>query len=125
MQVEEAVESNARWCDLMCGVHGSAGVFHDTAWVHPGEVPPFHSNIIMRRHDEIAAAAHIASVRRLGPWSIKDSFGRLDLGPAGFDVLFEANWIGARRRACRPSGIRWTAIKSDRDLAMWECCWAS
>lgn len=52
--------------------------------------------------------------------SVKDSYADLDLRSAGFEVLFEANWI------CRtadvagvPTGIGWSAVTTAARLAEW------
>jgi hypothetical protein len=50
-------------------------------------------------HDEASLAEQRSTVDILGKsnlpgrWAVKDSFSKLDLARAGFDVLFDASWI--------------------------------
>ncbi|WP_367401511.1 hypothetical protein [Streptomyces xanthophaeus] len=58
--------------------------------------------------------------------SVKDSFADLDLAGAGFEVLFEAQWIhrpagvplpGAEAEA---AGLEWSEVSGAEELAAWE-----
>ena len=56
----------------------------------------------------VTAAQLLAASTRWSGCSIKDSFATLDLAPAGFRVLFDADWIGRaqarQRRRCHDLG---------------------
>jgi hypothetical protein len=57
--------------------------------------------------------------------SVKDSFSVLDLGPYGFRVLFEADWIGRPPDGPvrTPRHLVWRRIVRPADLARWEEAW--
>ena len=58
------------------------------------------------------------------PWSIKDSFAKLDLQLLGFEILFEASWIWreASDENVKPANA-WTRIRSSQGLLKWEQAW--
>lgn len=68
-------------------------------WVNAQAVPRFYPNAVSLRHDEAAIDEQLATLDILarsnppGRWSVKDSFGTLDLSRRGFDLLFDAQWI--------------------------------
>ena len=55
--------------------------------------------------------------------SIKDSFATPDLGPFGFRVIREAEWIyrdPPSSRIAGPRDVRWIAIETAEELVAWE-----
>lgn len=76
------------------------------SWVNAAEVPRFYPNLVTLANSESDRAEQLATIEILkssnlpGRWAMKDSFGVLDLGRRGFDVLLEASWI----RATMPMG---------------------
>ena len=62
-------------------------------------MPRFYPNVVTLAHDDAAIAEQRSTIDILatsnlpGRWAVKDSFNKLDLSRAGFDVLFEASWI--------------------------------
>ena len=80
-------------------MHGRPGTFLPHAWVNAEAVPRFYPNVVTLAHDEAALVEQRSTVDILaksnlpGRWAVKDSFNKLDLARAGFDVLFEASWI--------------------------------
>ena len=87
-----AVINNARWCDAVCRSHGYPGEFSGRLWISAGHALPFYPNAITLAPDVTAAEA-TASQDPSRPFSIKDSFARLDLVPHGLTPLFDAEWI--------------------------------
>lgn len=59
-------------------------------------------------------------------WAIKDSYAALDLVPVGFEVLFDATWLGlpaGHELVSGPLDMRWEAVSSLAGLAEWERAW--
>jgi hypothetical protein len=87
-----AVINNARWCDAVCRSHGYPGEFTGRLWVSPRHALPFYPNAITLSPDVTAAEA-TAGQDPSRPYSVKDSFARLDLASRGLTPLFDAHWI--------------------------------
>lgn len=94
-----AALNNARWCDAVCRAHGHAGRFLPHMWVNAAVVPRFYPNAVTLAVGATALEEQLTTVEILkksnlpGRWSVKDSFGTLDLSRRGFEPLFEAQWI--------------------------------
>ena len=81
-----AVINNARWCDVVCRSHGYPGEFTDRIWISVGHALPFYPNAITLAPDVTAAeAANGQDPSR--PYSVKDSFARVDLASRGLTPL--------------------------------------
>ncbi len=80
-------------------------------------MPRFYPNVVTLAHDDAALAEQRSTIDILaksnlsGRWAVKDSFNKLDLSRAGFDVLFEASWI----RSEMPIGDASTDIEWRRE----------
>lgn len=110
-----AARNNARWCDAVCRAHGRAGRFLPHMWVNAAVVPRFYPNAVTLAVGDTAIEEQLTTVEILlksnlpGRWSVKDSFGTLDLSPRGFDLLFDATWIRSVMPVEGPSSdIVWT-----------------
>jgi len=56
--------------------------------------------------------------------SVKDSFASLDLGAAGFEALFRAQWVVKRPAQGQLAARRgWSAVTTVPQLRAWEECW--
>jgi hypothetical protein len=126
-----AVFNNVAWCDVVCRALGSDTGFVDGLWINRGASPPFYPNAITLVPD-----GSEAQVRRLrlmtdaglpAGWGVKDSFCRLDLAGLGFDLAFEAEWLGLpadrARDATSSHEVRWEPVTSDSALATWKAAW--
>ncbi|KAF0101217.1 MAG: hypothetical protein FD144_2855 [Rhodospirillaceae bacterium] len=104
-----AALNNARWCDAVCRAHGHAGRFLPHMWVNAAVVPRFYPNAVTLAVGGTALEEQRTTVEILqksnlpGRWSVKDSFGTLDLSRRGFELLFEAQWIRGGMPAEGPS----------------------
>ena len=87
-----AVANNAAWCDAVCRSHGYPGEFAVRTWISRRHDLPFYPNAITLSPEATAADTQAARAPDRA-YSVKDSFARLDLAPAGLAPLFDADWI--------------------------------
>jgi hypothetical protein len=129
-KLEHAARNNAIWCETICRSHGIPGEFHKGMWLNRHAVPRFYSNMVTLSSRD--SAAQLAQLRALaaelkGPWSVKDSFSRLDLAPLGFRPLFQAAWLWCTPfqspRSAGIPGLRWTRVGCEPELEEWESAW--
>jgi hypothetical protein len=129
--LDAAVANNASWCAAVCGAHGHPGVRDRRLWVSPGHGVRFYPDAITLT-PEVSAAEVLAVAPPSGPFAVKDSYGALNLAPAGFLLPIQASWIArpaadgqADGRAGRASsGADWYQLTSPGELAAWEAAWA-
>jgi len=132
-KVQLAARNNALWCDAVCHAHGVPGEFFRTVWLNRCAPPPFHPNLIVVSDTGVqdTTLEHIRDLMRLplaASWSVKDSFVNLELGPLGFDPLFQATWIwrepGVGTAGGVSTGVLWSRVTASEELANWEASWA-
>ncbi|MFP1627258.1 hypothetical protein ACLB9X_19260 [Streptomyces sp. 5K101] len=119
-----AAHNNAAWCETMCRAHGLPGAFAPRAWTNPRRTPPLYPDAVTLTPDASAADA-LAGIDTASPGaSVKDSFACLDLTAAGFELLFEAQWL------YRPAGLpapaaqqEWSPVATAAELAEWATAW--
>jgi hypothetical protein len=132
-RAEQAARNNAGWCDTVCRAHGKPGEFLDGIWINRRETPPFYPNAVTLSAAR-GSAAQLERIRDLvqmglpGHWAVKDSFSALDLGPLGFETLFEAAWLYRSASLPRPEGgdiaeVHWARVSRASELAQWETAW--
>ncbi|MCX4540420.1 hypothetical protein [Streptomyces sp. NBC_01565] len=122
--LHSAARNNAEWCAAV----SRDGGFTEAAWTSARRTPPYYPDAVTLTRDA-SATALLAAVDTEAPGcSVKDSFAMLDLGPAGFEVLFEAQWI--HRAAVTPAAVpaavpslRWTRVVTAGELVAWERAW--
>jgi hypothetical protein len=115
----EAAFNNARWCDSVCRTHGARPAFRDDAWTTPRRSPPMYPDAVTLR-PVVNADALLGRVDAAPGCSVKDSFAALDLAGAGFDVLFEAEWIHRPPGpAAESPGHRWSRVTTAGALRLW------
>jgi hypothetical protein len=118
--------------DAVCRAHGKPGEFQDGLWIHRHSTPRFYPNAVTL--SAAGSKLQLESIRELvatigtADCGVKDSFCTLDLEPAGFQILFEAEWIHRPAAVARPdfatAAVGWTRISSASELAAWEAAWA-
>lgn len=127
-----AVRNNALWCNAVCQAQGVPGEFSATLWLHREGTPPFYPDVITltgadsAREQEEAIAVLIRW--RKGGWGVKDSYAALNLTPFGFEILFEADWIGIEAvgiHAPKEQPLTWKRITTAVDLELWERAWGA
>jgi hypothetical protein len=110
-----AVRNNASWCDLVCRSHGIKTSFRADLWVAGERAPNLYPDAVTLQ--EHAAEASILHAIAPGPGaSVKDSYATLELGPHGFEALFEARWI---THDPSPAHSDWTVAETAEELAEW------
>ncbi|GAA2660395.1 hypothetical protein GCM10010307_77870 [Streptomyces vastus] len=102
-----------------------AGEFGDEAWTSQVRTP-LHYPAAVTLVSGADPAVLVARIDTTAPGaSVKDSFADLELTEAGFQVLFEAQWI--HRPAGAPataSGLAWDVADNPRTLRAWALAWA-
>lgn len=122
--IAAAARNNAEWCAAMGRSHGMAGEFAPQAWAAPARTPLYYPDAVtlVPSADPGALVARIDTVAPGA--SVKDSFADLDLTEAGFDVLFEAQWI--HRPASAPvltPDLDWHVVGAPDTLRTWALAW--
>ncbi|MER7461342.1 hypothetical protein [Streptomyces sp. NPDC097981] len=116
-----AALNNAEWCAAVSG----GGSFAAGAWTSARRTPPYYPDGVTLTRDAPAEAL-LAGMDTASPGcSVKDSFAALDLAPAGFEVLFGAEWIHRPAEAPAPaaSALAWSRVADAGELAAWEAAW--
>ncbi|MDP4302494.1 hypothetical protein [Leptothrix discophora] len=128
-RIELAALNNACWCQAVCAAHGAGGVIGRDAWLTPHPPPPFHSRLVtiaadLGRDALDARLAELSSTARSPDWTIKDSHAAFDLGPAGWDELFSADWTWREPRPdCAVLAAPVVRLMAPRDRLRWEAGW--
>ncbi|MET9386339.1 hypothetical protein ABZY09_36130 [Streptomyces sp. NPDC002928] len=122
--VQAAARNNAEWCAAMSRSHGLAGEFGAQAWLAPSRTPLYYPDAVTLVPDADPAAL-AAGIDTTAPGaSVKDSFADLDLTEAGFQVLFEAQWIHRPASAPAPaSDLAWDVAGDPDMLHAWALAW--
>ncbi|WP_327366224.1 hypothetical protein [Streptomyces sp. NBC_01217] len=122
--VRAAARNNAEWCAAMSRSHGLAGEFGAQDWTAPARTPLYYPDAVTLVPDADSAALATRIDTTTPGASVKDSFADLDLSEAGFQVLFEAQWI--HRPASAPaitSDLAWDVAGDPDTLRAWAHAW--
>ncbi|MEV6833886.1 hypothetical protein AB0N17_05085 [Streptomyces sp. NPDC051133] len=124
LMVRAAARNNAEWCAAMSRSHGVKGEFAAQAWAAPSRTPLYYPDAVtlVPGADATALAARIDTAAPGA--SVKDSFADLDLTGAGFQVLFEAQWIHRPASAPAPApDLQWSVADDPDTLHAWALAW--
>jgi hypothetical protein len=122
--VAAAARNNAEWCDAVCRAHGLEPTFGEQLWRCPVRPPRFYPDAVTLS-PEVTAATVVGAISPGG--SVKDSFGCLELGAHGFELLFDAQWLLLRSGAVptdAPSPSGWERLSEPESLRRWELAWS-
>src|SRR5687767_5905629 len=106
----------------------------DSIWYCLDKTPPLYSNLVTiskkwKPDDIFRNIDRKYEDEKWEEWSIKDSFGLLDLTEYGFAKLFDAQWIYLEAANFKPESesgnLRYEIVKNERDLAKWRLAWDS
>jgi hypothetical protein len=111
-----AVDASLGWYDDLCALHGVGSVLEDGIWSALAPPPPLHS-AAFTLEPEASVDQVLARVADGPTGGVKDSFTTVDLGVAGWDLLFSASWL--HRPPARPRATRWVAVTDEQRLAAW------
>ncbi|MFF7656797.1 hypothetical protein ACFZCY_44610 [Streptomyces sp. NPDC007983] len=124
LMVRAAARNNAGWCGAMSRSHGLMSEFGLQAWAAPARTPLYYPDAVTLLPDADPTAL-LPRIDTTAPGaSVKDSFADLDLTKAGFQVLFEAQWI--HRPASAPtiaSDLAWDVASGPETLRAWALAW--
>jgi hypothetical protein len=120
VDVSEFAHNNAQWCDAVCRAHAIAGRFSYDAWTSPLRTPPLYPDAVTLRPG-VDPVALLSGIDASPGCSIKDSFCDVDLGPAGFIVLFWGWWIYYEPGVPRTSS--WSNVADEQTFRAWEWEW--
>ena len=121
-----AARNNAEWCDVVVRSHASPTRFDDDAWTSGTRTPPYYPDAVTLVPSPDVPDL-LSRIEASAGCSIKDSFASLDLAPAGFRVLFDAEWIvrtSPSTTAADPP-LGWTRVRDREELSAWENAWRS
>lgn len=122
--VQAAARNNAEWCAVMCRAHGVTSRFGERIWTAPTRTPPLYPDAVTLAAGTDAAALLARIDLSVAGASVKDSFADLDLSPAGFEVLFDAQWLHRPADAPLPRTDLRCSIVADVDvLREWAGAW--
>ncbi|WP_217221864.1 hypothetical protein [Streptomyces anulatus] len=119
-----AARNNAEWCTAMSRTHGSTGEFGAQAWAAVSRTLLYYPDAVtlVPGADRAALVSRIDTVAPGA--SVKDSFADLDLTGAGFEVLFEAQWIHRPAGAPVPApDLSWDVAGDPDALRAWALAW--
>jgi hypothetical protein len=111
--VHEAAVNNAAWCDIVCRSVGLPTVTRPTLWSVRRRSPDGYPDAVTLQPG-VPVAEVIGAVDDSPGASVKDSFADLDLGPYGYRVLFEAQWLTRAAGSPTTPALPWCIV--DRDL---------
>lgn len=122
--VQTAARNNAEWCAAMSRSHDVTSEFGAQAWAASARTPLYYPDAVTLVPDADPAALAERIDTTVPGASVKDSFADLDLAKAGFQVLFEAQWI--HRPASAPaiaSDLAWDVAGDPDALRAWALAW--
>jgi hypothetical protein len=107
----------------MCRSHGVPSAFAADAWTAAARTPLYYPDAVTLAPG-VDPAALTARIDAAPGAAVKDAFADLDLAPAGFRVLFAAQWIHrAASPPVLPTYLDWEVIKDPEALRAWEIVW--
>jgi hypothetical protein len=113
-----AARNNAEWCDLVCRGQGVTTLLDARMWVARHRSPPRYPDAVTLLPD-VTVDEVLSRIDASDGCSVKDSFAALDLRPAGFHVLFEAEWIHHPPPPDPPFPETWRPVETPEELRDW------
>ena len=98
------------------------------------KTPPLYSNLVTfskdwKPDDIFKRIDFHYENEKWNEWSVKDSFGVLDLSIYGFTKLFDAQWIYLEAEKFKPDrtigNLRYEIVKAEDVLSAWRIAWDS
>lgn len=118
-QQDTAVLNNIIWCGIVCEMHGITHASSENIWGLQSQAPIYYPDIITSNKD-VTAQQVINFIENREILSIKDSYANVDLGPFGYKILFEAEWIyHSTISNFEQIPSKWRVIKTSKELKKW------
>jgi hypothetical protein len=119
-RLRAAVDASRQWYDDVFALHGIAVRVEDGLWSALAPPPPWHS-AAKTLEPGVEAERVVRTTAGLDHCAVADSFGDLDLGRHGFEVLIEATWLhrAPDRQTLGPWPGDWSVVASADDLSEW------
>ncbi len=131
-KLQKAIRNNNRLYEAIFSSHGIKSHFTDALWYCTAETPPLYSNLVTLSADwkpeDIFRSIDLKyEQERWSKWSIKDSFGVLDLSRYGLTKLFDARWLYLEPDNFKPTAegpkLRYEILKTEAALSLWRRAW--
>lgn len=131
-QLYAAISNNCGLYEAIFSANNLNYFKSDASWYTLEKVPPLYSNLITLssewKPDDIFSQINKNHEKNnWGGWSIKDSFGILDLKSLGFRKLFDSAWIFLDRNNFKPvfdnHNLRYEMIKDVNEFLEWRTAW--
>jgi hypothetical protein len=129
--LQKCINNNTSLYEAVFRPLGIGHIQTDSIWYTLKQTPPLHSNLItlspMWRPDRLFHDINFGFISTgWDRWSIKDSFGVLDLTGHRFFKLFDAKWIYLDISKFKPAGsggLKYKIVKTAGDLDKWRLAW--
>jgi hypothetical protein len=119
--------NNADLYQAVFRAHNIADTRTPEAWSSSANAPPYYSNFVaLSEASGTELSKQISKLKRelTPPFSVKDSFAKLEIAKLGFSILFEATWISRSvHRVVSNLPIQWKRVSSESDFARWQNAW--
>ena len=114
-----AIAASRSWYDDIFDLHRIAVGSDEALWWAEEAPPRWHSAVktLVPTTDPSGA---LVRMERHPHGTIADSFGLLDLGPQGFELLFAATWLHHRGVASGAPTPGWTNVLDSAVMARWN-----
>jgi len=129
--LEKCINNNTSLYEAVFRPLGIGHIKTDSIWYTLKQTPPLHSNLITLspgwRPDRLFHDINFGFISTgWDRWSVKDSFGVLDLTGHRFFKLFDAKWIYLDISKFTPTGsggLKYKIVKKPEDLDKWRVAW--
>ena len=118
-KLEQAVENNVAWCQLVSTAFGKPSFTTDKVWGLHTTAPQYYPELITTSRTTIEE--DIQEFMKLDHIdSVKDSYAKLQLEPFGFELLIEAEWIyHPSVNEQKPESYQWRIVQTKKEFEQW------
>ena len=117
-RLETCVAASLAWYADVFALHAIATATERGLWRTLGAPPPLHS-AAKTLEPGVREADVLAAVAPYDVCSVADSYGDLDLAPAGFAVLIDATWLWHEPLEPAPLPDGWERVADENALEGW------
>jgi hypothetical protein len=117
-RLETCVAASLAWYADVFAIHAIPTATERGLWRALGAAPPLHS-AAKTLETGVREADVLAAVAPYDVCSVADSYGDLDLAPAGFAVLIDATWLWHEPLEPAPMPDEWARVADEVTLGDW------